>query len=83
MQLIQVIYLYRHTKQEGEEVHDGKTREKLSFQKHGGVVMVAVLCCGVVLMRNIHLVVHNNHVHHHAHHRHTENKADKERFPPP
>lgn len=77
------IYLYRHTKEEGEEVHDGEAWKQLSLQKHGGVVVVTVLCCDIVLMWNIHLVVHDNHVDHHAHHRHTEKQAHQERFPPP
>ena len=50
LQLIPLIYLYRHTKEEGQEVHDGEAWEKLSLQKHGGVVLVAVLHCGIVLM---------------------------------
>lgn len=50
MQLIPLIYLYRHTKEEGEKVHDGEAWEQLSLQEHGGVVVVAVLHCGVVLM---------------------------------
>lgn len=47
---MQLIYLYRHTKEEGEEVHDGEAWEQLSLQEHGGVVVVAVLHCGVVLV---------------------------------
>lgn len=50
VKLIPVIYLHRHTKQEGEEVHDGEAWEQLSLQKHGGVVAVAVLCRIVVMM---------------------------------
>lgn len=43
-------YLYRHTEEEGEKVHDGEAWENLFLQKHSGVVVVAVLCCGVVMM---------------------------------
>lgn len=47
---IPLIYLHRHTKEEGEEVHDGEAWKQLSLQKHSGVVVVAVLCCDIVLM---------------------------------
>lgn len=50
VQLIPLIYLYRHAKEEGEEVHDGEAWEQLPLQEHGGVVVVAVLHCGVVLV---------------------------------
>lgn len=50
MQLIPLIYLYRQTKEKGEEIHDGEAWEQLPLQKHGGVVEVAVLHCGIVLM---------------------------------
>lgn len=83
VQWIPRIYLYRHTKEEGEEVHDGEAWEQLSLQEHGGVVVVAILQRGVVLMGNIHVVVHDNHVGHHAHDRHTEKQAHQERFLPP
>uniref|UniRef100_A0A3Q3IMZ2 CS domain-containing protein n=1 Tax=Monopterus albus TaxID=43700 RepID=A0A3Q3IMZ2_MONAL len=38
-----LIYLYRHTKDEGEEVHNGEAWKQLFFQEHVGVVMVAIL----------------------------------------
>lgn len=78
-----MIYLYRHAEKERQEVHDGEAREQLGLQEHGGVVMVAALHCGVVVMGNAHLVVHNNHVDHHAHHRHAEDQTHKEGLPPP
>ena len=48
--LIPQMYLHRDTEEEGEEVHDGEAWEQLSLQEHGGVVMVAVLHRGIVLM---------------------------------
>lgn len=45
-----MIYLYWHTKEEGQEVHDGEAWEELSLQKHGGVVVLAILCCTIVPM---------------------------------
>lgn len=43
-------YLHRHTKEEGEEIHDGEARKQLSLQEHGRVVVVAVLHRDVVLV---------------------------------
>lgn len=43
-------YLHRHTKEEGEEVHNGEARKQLSLQEHGRVVVVAVLHCDIVLV---------------------------------
>lgn len=76
-------YLHGHAEEEGEEVHDGEAGHQLSLQEHGGVVVVAVLHGEVVLVRSVHLVVHDDHVHHHAHHRHAEDEADQEGLPPP
>lgn len=81
--VVKLIYLHRHTKEEGEKIHERETREQLFLQKHGGVEVGAVFCCGIVLMGNIHLVIHDYHVDHHTHHRHTENQAHQEGPPPP
>lgn len=43
-------YLHRHTKEEGEEVHDGEARKQLSLQEHGRVIVVAVLHRDIVLV---------------------------------
>lgn len=43
-------YLHGHAEQEGDEVHDGETRQQLPLQEHGGVVVVAVLHRDIVLV---------------------------------
>lgn len=50
VQLIALIYLYRYTKEEGEEVHDGEAWKQLLLQEHAGMVMVAVFHRRIVLM---------------------------------
>lgn len=76
-------HLHRYAKKKREQVHDREAWEQLSLQEHGGMVQVAVLSRGVVLVGSVHLMVHDDHVYHHAHHWHTKYQAHQERFPPP
>lgn len=48
--LILGVYLYRHTEDEREKVHDREAWEQLSLQEHGGVETVEVLHCSIMVM---------------------------------
>lgn len=74
---MQVTDLHRDTEEKRDQVHDGEARQKLFLQEHGGVVLLSVLGCGVVVVGHVDLVIHDYHVHHHAHNRHAEKQADE------
>ena len=76
-------HLHRHTKQEGDEVHDGETGQQLALQDHVLMVGLPLLHGAVVVVRGADLLVHHDHVDHHAHDGHAEHQAHKERPPPP